>query len=82
MMDVDRVSRLIAHRCPEITPADLAMVEAALTGRDADAIPGAVAEKMIDVLVAIEERLADIEENVQARRRRGQARDHRVGSLE
>jgi hypothetical protein len=61
MTGVDRVTRLISARCPELTPAEIA----ALTGRDDVALAREIAERMADVLDALNERLAATESRLE-----------------
>jgi hypothetical protein len=74
MIDLDHAVRVIRARCGDaLTPVDLALVERALSGRDAaaapegdeggKAIPGEIGEKILEVLEAMEARLAALEED-------------------
>ncbi len=55
--DPDHAMRVIVARCPEITPADLAVIERALAGGDADAIPDAIGGLILEALDDLHERL-------------------------
>ena len=59
-VDIDQVARLIAARCPELTPSDLSAVEAALSGGEA-MISREVAEGILEVLDLMEQRLEAME---------------------
>ena len=62
--DYDRITSLISHRCGDIlTPAEIAAISAALAGRafTTDAIPGEIAERIIDVLGEMDARMAALE---------------------
>ncbi len=60
--DPDHAVRVIRARCGDaLTPAEIDAVESALAGCDPDAIPGDIAERIIDVLAAMESRLAAME---------------------
>jgi hypothetical protein len=65
MTDIDRVIRLISARCPEFTPSDRALVEAALNSDAMDAI-GEVLERIEDAFAAVETRLARMDERLTA----------------
>ena len=56
-VDADHVLRLISARCPELTPAEIA----ALTGGGDETLSREVAERIEDVLDALNERLAATE---------------------
>ena len=59
--DADHAMRVISHRCGDILgPGNLAAIERALAGHDADAIPADIAERMLEVLSALEMRLAEM----------------------
>jgi hypothetical protein len=60
--DRDRVLRLIMARCPELSDRDLALLVAAAP--DPDAIPSSVADKILDVVLALEDRMTALEEPV------------------
>lgn len=66
MIDDDRADyfdRLIAHRCPEIGPADLASAEAASQPAPSDdmVVPVEVLDQVLDVVIALEERMNALE---------------------
>jgi hypothetical protein len=64
-MEADRVFRLILARCGDaLDQAEMAAVEAALSG--SDAISREVAELIEDVLSALDQRLERLEETVAA----------------
>ena len=53
------VRALIAHRCPELTDADLVLV----AGSD-DTLPVEIAAEVLDVIDLIEDRLTELEDAV------------------
>jgi hypothetical protein len=61
--DAEHIIRVIRARCSDaLDPSDLLAVEAALNGRDNVALSREIAERVADVLDALDERLAAMEE--------------------
>ena len=60
---IDRLTHLIAARCPELTPSDLALVEAALDSDDV-AVLVDVADRIEDALMAMANRMDKIDERL------------------
>jgi hypothetical protein len=65
-VDADRISRLISARCPEMSPSDILAVEAALTGSGDATLPREVAERIAEVLDALDERFAAMDSRLDA----------------
>jgi hypothetical protein len=61
--DRDRILRMISHRCPELLPADLALIADAPVDSD-DRLPMAIGEQILDVVLALEDRMTALEQAV------------------
>jgi hypothetical protein len=66
-VDADHAIRVIRARCSDaIAPSDLDQIEAALTGRDDEMLSREVAERIVEVIDALETRVVAMDSRLDA----------------
>lgn len=67
MIDYDYLNRLIAHRVPELSENDLAAAASQPVPSD-DMVPVSVLDQVLDLIIALEGRMSELEEEARAQR--------------